>query len=810
MEETCYNRAKLAADHEQSVILLNSEQLEIHNCILSSYQRSSQVLLFVYGHGGTGKTFLWTTIISFFRSIGKIVLAVAASGIASLLLPSERTAHSRFKIPIDLTDQSTCHVKKGTHLADLLNQTLLIIWDEAPMSDRRCFECLDKTLRDITGDSIHPFGGKSVLLGGDFRQTLPVKVKCTRSEIIDSKLPRSYLWQHFRIFRLRENMRLRSHREVSDSTDLASQFASWLLSIGDDLLGEQDVKDPQNTRHVQIPTQYLIDASENKLISLIYFIYDRSTLNNPSPGTLSTRAIVCPTNDTSDEINKLVLTLTPGDCKVYSSYDVMVPHSGNHTDLEALYPQEYLNQLSFPGMPPHELTLKINTPIILIRNINQTLGLCNGTRLIVTQLLTRIIEAQIITGTSGKKEELCYQFVDIYGDGIEATAEVKHIEYFDSLIQLRSCYKVNRYICTGARTYMATVEHVASLVIGQKTVFEPVTNLDIPSVYFNFATYETIKTRIKDSKLLTDYIGRVEKNSLRSTSTGIQLRKTLIQDDMGNAVEITLWPEMRHLIGDEVIAGDIVAITSTMVTEYNGRVQLESTYLTTTAINPDVPQTVEHISRLRALPTMQSAATEERLVTLLDLKLSSQQNIQASRNFMCDAKITQIHEDRGWYYVLCSKCSSKLYPQQDSDNLIFVCKDDDDDDVSPNFRYCVNASITDETGSSDAVFFNDSMQEMLNISCGEMATKYANTANPRAVPQELKSAVDTPRRLHLTLKNDGKIVVNNVSKGSSATDRQSTSRGTPTFTPATPIAIAVTSKRQLTKTPGQTKKFKQP
>ncbi|KAL3618575.1 hypothetical protein CASFOL_037657 [Castilleja foliolosa] len=400
MEETCYNRPKLAADHEQSLRLLNSEQLQIYNCVLSSYQTSSQVLLFVYGHGGTGKTFLWTTIISYFRSLGRIVLAVAASGIASLLLPSGRTAHSRFKIPIDLTEQSICHVKKGTQLADLLQQTLLIIWDEAPMSDRKCFECLDKTLRDITGDSTHPFGGKSVLLGGDFRQTLPVKVKCTRAEIIDSTLPRSYLWQHFRIFRLRNNMRLRSHREHLDSTDSVSEFASWLLSIGDGLLGQPDINDPQNIRHVQIPPQYLIDASENRLLSLIYFIYDRSTLNNPSPDILSTRAIVCPTNDTSDEINKLVLSLTSGDCKVYSNYDVMIPHGGTHTDLESLYPQEYLNQLTFPGMPPHVLNLKINSPIILIRNIKQTIGLCNGTRLIVTQSLPRIIEAQIITGTS--------------------------------------------------------------------------------------------------------------------------------------------------------------------------------------------------------------------------------------------------------------------------------------------------------------------------------------------------------------------------------------------------------------------------
>ena len=99
---------------------------------------NKQQFLFVYGHGGTGKTFLWTTIIYAIRSVGKIVLAVASSGIASLLLPSGRTTRSRFKIPLDLTNDSICHIKKNTQLARLLFETALILWDEAPMNDRKC------------------------------------------------------------------------------------------------------------------------------------------------------------------------------------------------------------------------------------------------------------------------------------------------------------------------------------------------------------------------------------------------------------------------------------------------------------------------------------------------------------------------------------------------------------------------------------------------------------------------------------------------------------------------------------------------
>ncbi|GJU04975.1 DNA helicase [Tanacetum coccineum] len=127
---------------------------------LQGYTLYEMELIFVYGHGGTGKTFLWKTIISSLRSEGKIVLAVASSGIASLLLPSGRTAHSRFKLPLELTEESLCRITKNTQLGKLLADANLIIWDEAPMNDHRCFEALDRSLRDIVDKTSSLFGGK--------------------------------------------------------------------------------------------------------------------------------------------------------------------------------------------------------------------------------------------------------------------------------------------------------------------------------------------------------------------------------------------------------------------------------------------------------------------------------------------------------------------------------------------------------------------------------------------------------------------------------------------------------------------------
>jgi len=65
------------------------------------------------------------------------------------LLPGGRTAHSRFKIPVPTLQSSICNIEKGTELAELLKQTKLIIWDEAPMAHKFCFEALDKSLKDI-------------------------------------------------------------------------------------------------------------------------------------------------------------------------------------------------------------------------------------------------------------------------------------------------------------------------------------------------------------------------------------------------------------------------------------------------------------------------------------------------------------------------------------------------------------------------------------------------------------------------------------------------------------------------------------
>jgi hypothetical protein len=77
------------------------------------------------------------------------------------------------------------------------------------MTKRQAVETLDRSLQDIM-DCSDPFGGKVVVLGGDFRQVLLVVSRGTRAQITDATLQRSHVWDKIHKIRLSQNMRAQS------------------------------------------------------------------------------------------------------------------------------------------------------------------------------------------------------------------------------------------------------------------------------------------------------------------------------------------------------------------------------------------------------------------------------------------------------------------------------------------------------------------------------------------------------------------------------------------------------------------------
>lgn len=144
-----YDKNNLRATASSLHQKLNRDQLDIYDQVMAAATDSIGKGFFVSCHGGTGKTFLWNSIITALRADDHIVLVVASSGVASLLLPGGRTAHSRFRIPLEIDERTMCNMSRGTNLAELVEKATLILWDEAPMTHRRCFEAVDRSMRDV-------------------------------------------------------------------------------------------------------------------------------------------------------------------------------------------------------------------------------------------------------------------------------------------------------------------------------------------------------------------------------------------------------------------------------------------------------------------------------------------------------------------------------------------------------------------------------------------------------------------------------------------------------------------------------------
>ncbi|XP_056848871.1 uncharacterized protein LOC130499009 [Raphanus sativus] len=396
LDERSYSREALLETLERDVPKMTDQQRRIFDEILDAVTKGIGGTFFVYGFGGTGKTFLWNLLSAAIRSKGDIVLNVASSGVASLLLPSGRTAHSRFGIPLNPDEFSTCVIAHGTDQANLIKEASLIIRDEAPMMNKHCFEALDRSLTDIVGKHRNkPFGGKVVVFGGDFRQILPVINGGGRADIVMATLNSSYLWEHCKILKLAKNMRLLSGCLTTTEAKDLKDFSNWILKLGEGKLGEPN----DGEAEIEIPSEFLITNSEDPIEAISKAVYGDyvSLQENKEPKFFQERAIICPTNEDVNMVNDFMLDKLDGEEKIYTSADSIDPIDKISLNDEALGP-DFLNKIKVSGLPNHSLRLKVGCPVMVLRNINHAAGLMNGTRLQITALMDFMVKAKIITG----------------------------------------------------------------------------------------------------------------------------------------------------------------------------------------------------------------------------------------------------------------------------------------------------------------------------------------------------------------------------------------------------------------------------
>ncbi|KAG7578528.1 Nucleic acid-binding OB-fold [Arabidopsis thaliana x Arabidopsis arenosa] len=397
LDERKYNRQYLQEKHAEWLSKVTSEKKKIYDEIMDAVNHDKGGVFFVYGFGGTGKTFLWKLLSAAIRSKGDISLNVASSGIAALLLDGGRTAHSR---------------KDGRGWKSDTMAVASLVWDQMRGVDGGFRKSFSKSFKKSFSKSImkyiskcdvrinKPFGGKVIVFGGDFRQVLPVINGAGREEIVFAALNSSYIWEHCKVLELTKNMRLLANISEHEKRNI-EEFSKWILDVGDGKIAQPN----DGIAQIDIPEEFLITQDHDPVDSIIQAVYGNNFMDENDPNFFQGRAILCPTNEDVNSINEHMLNMVNGEERINLSSDSIDPADTSSTNNEA-YSPDFLNSIRVSGLPNHCLRLKIGCPVMLIRNMDPNKGLCNGTRLQITQMADTVIEARVITGNKVGKTVL--------------------------------------------------------------------------------------------------------------------------------------------------------------------------------------------------------------------------------------------------------------------------------------------------------------------------------------------------------------------------------------------------------------------
>jgi PIF1-like helicase len=193
-----------------------------------------------------------------------------------------------------------------------------------------------------------------------------------RTAITNASIRTQPIFNKFEILRLNTSM-----RQASDP-----DFSSFLDSIGDNHLHQSvDLGRLSHTQSMQECFDFVFPAD----------------ITCQSEKCIE-RAILSPFNQYVDQFNNTILDHLPGDTVTYFSSD-HIEEDGEEVVEHPTATPEFLNSLDEPGIPPHELKLKIGAICRLTRNFDASRGLTKNTRVIVRQLHRYSVEIETIACT---------------------------------------------------------------------------------------------------------------------------------------------------------------------------------------------------------------------------------------------------------------------------------------------------------------------------------------------------------------------------------------------------------------------------
>jgi hypothetical protein len=325
----------------------------------------------VLGPAGTGKTALMKKLQARCRSQGILIQCCASTTLAALMTDGGKTAHSLFKYPVSEDEEEIdenhlpqCKLDNTERLA-LLNETVVIFWDEFISNHRYLFEAVQRKLQH-----------KLIFVcTGDFAQILPVIPNASAEQIMNSTILHSDYWDRFIQLRLTENMRiLNLANSLTDITPLHERvnaesqirYNNTLLNLSKNVSSEDCEIINIDSKHKSIIAlsniQYITEDHQYEAISWLYpnNIYD--------PDIAMKHVVLCSTNEVVNDWNQKIQDLNK-DNLVHRclSRDEFNEVDDLHGNLQQYLTTDILNSINSTSVPPHELNLKVNDVCLVVR-----------------------------------------------------------------------------------------------------------------------------------------------------------------------------------------------------------------------------------------------------------------------------------------------------------------------------------------------------------------------------------------------------------------------------------------------------------
>lgn len=352
---------------------LNEEQRtifnEVHECIITH----KQVLMVVKARSGRGKTYLLNTVSKMVRARREICLTCSSTAISALMIPNSTTAHTLFRIPVvrDGDGPVECDVSSDSERAALLRVASLFIWDEFACMHRDCIEAVHILLQQLMGNNL-PFGGKSILLSGDFRQTAPVVPGGDKVDILYYSFRFSALYSSFFIRELTRPMR--------DASDPA--YSAQVDQIGD---GVDHLGQPLPSTHVLSLSTPFACTFFTDFIQAMNWAYPSPRCSTHPPDQFTT--VLSVRNSEVREINDYYVDTFFPDAPTFTAQNYLKDTTDGHTfDIPSVMAEEYLNSLEVSGVPPQRLRLFPGAHAVVLRNMYMDIQCVNGAKVTITRI----------------------------------------------------------------------------------------------------------------------------------------------------------------------------------------------------------------------------------------------------------------------------------------------------------------------------------------------------------------------------------------------------------------------------------------